>query len=60
MLGRIQWQGNGGSSYTVGKVGNHPLQAGADAEDQKPTAGNALLTGATGNRNCISNKRQRF
>lgn len=39
MLGQIQWQGNKASSYTVGKAGNHPLQARADAEEQSPLPG---------------------
>ena len=39
MLGRIQWQGKRGSSYTVGEVRNHPFQAWADTEEQSPLPG---------------------
>ena len=43
VLGQIQWQGKGGSSYTAGKVGNHPLQAEADTEEQSPLLGMPFL-----------------
>lgn len=43
MLGRIQRHSNRGSGYTAGKVGNHPLRVGADAEEQSPLPGMPFL-----------------